>query len=446
MENLLVDLYHSSISPYGLSALIELVALQYLPGRSRRPWPIPAPRLQGCPRMETTYDTRLVEDRAMRGAVLSMALCVSVLIASEFMPVSLLSPIATDLGITEGRAGQAISISGIFAVVTSLLVAGLTRRIDRRLVVTGFTVLLIASGLAVTFASNYAFLMAGRALLGMAIGGFWSMSTAIVMRLVPEEQVPKGLAMLNAGNAVAATIAAPLGSLLGAYAGWRGAFFLVVPLGFLALVWQWLSLPPLPPRRRKRPGNSLALLGRPPVAIGMASVMMLFMGQFALFTYLRPFLERVTQVDVATLSAILLVMGLAGVGGTWCIGRLLRARLFSILIVIPLVMAVLALALIALGAIPLPTALLLFVWGFFGTAAPVGWGTGSAARCLKTRRPAAGLQVAVIQLAITGGAAIGGTLFDTVGWWGAFAFGAALLCGAALAAFAASRMGGRAVP
>ncbi|WP_170950343.1 MFS transporter [Mesorhizobium sp. WSM3864] len=396
--------------------------------------------------METTYDTRLVEDRAMRGAVLSMALCVSVLIASEFMPVSLLSPIATDLGITEGRAGQAISISGIFAVVTSLLVAGLTRRIDRRLVVTGFTVLLIASGLAVTFAPNYAFLMAGRALLGMAIGGFWSMSTAIVMRLVPEEQVPKGLAMLNAGNAVAATIAAPLGSLLGAYVGWRGAFFLVVPLGFLALVWQWPSLPPLPPRRRKGPGNSLALLGRPPVAVGMASVMMLFMGQFALFTYLRPFLERVTQVDLATLSAILLVMGLAGVGGTWCIGRLLRARLFSILIVIPLVMAVLALALIALGAIPLPTALLLIAWGFFGTAAPVGWGTWLSRTLPEDGEAGGGLQVAVIQLAITGGAAIGGTLFDTVGWWGAFAFGAALLCGSALAALAASRMAGRSLP
>ncbi|WP_292238424.1 MFS transporter, partial [Mesorhizobium sp.] len=265
-------------------------------------------------------------------------------------------------------------------------------------------------------------------------------------RLVPEEQVPKGLAMLNAGNAVAATIAAPLGSLLGAYVGWRGAFFLVVPLGFLALVWQWLSLPPLPPRRRKGLGNSLALLGRPPVAVGMASVMMLFMGQFALFTYLRPFLERVTQVDVATLSAILLVMGLAGVGGTLCIGRLLRARLFSILIVIPLVMAVLALALIALGAIPLPTALLLFVWGFFGTAAPVGWGTWLSRTLPEDAEAGGGLQVAVIQLAITGGAAIGGTLFDTVGWWGAFAFGAALLCGSALAAFAASRMGGRAVP
>ncbi|MER8394762.1 MFS transporter [Mesorhizobium sp. M1340] len=396
--------------------------------------------------METTYDTRLVEDRAAWGAVLSMALCVFVLIASEFMPVSLLSPLAADLGITEGRAGQAISISGVFAVVTSLLVAGLTRHIDRRLVVTGFTLLLIVSGLAVTFAPNYAFLMVGRALLGIAIGGFWSMSTAIVMRLVPQDMVPKGLAMLNAGNAIAATIAAPLGSFLGAYVGWRGAFFLVVPFGLLALVWQWISLPALPPRRRKRPGNPLALLGRLPVAIGMAAIMMLFMGQFALFTYLRPFLESVTQLDIAALSAVLLAMGLAGVLGTWCVGRLLRTRLFSILIVIPLVMAALAAALIALGALPVPTALLLVAWGFFGTAAPVGWGTWLSRTLPDDAEAGGGLQVAVIQLAITGGAAIGGTLFDTVGWWGAFTLGAVLLCGSALAALAASHMARRSLP
>lgn len=378
--------------------------------------------------------------------MLSMALCVFVLIASEFMPVSLLSPIAADLGITEGRTGQAISISGAFAVLTSLLVAGLTRRIDRRLVVAGFTVLLIVSGLAVTFAPNYAFLMAGRALLGIAIGGFWSMSTAIVMRLVPEDQVPRGLAMLNAGNAIAATVAAPLGSFLGAYVGWRGAFFLVVPLGLLALAWQWTSLPALPPRQRKRPGNPLALLGRPPVAIGMASVMMLFMGQFALFTYLRPFLESVTRLDIAPLSAILLAMGLAGAAGTWCIGRLLRTRLFSALVAIPLVMAALAVALIALATMPVPSALLLVAWGFFGTAAPVGWGTWLSRTLPHDAEAGGGLQVAVIQLAITGGAAIGGTLFDTVGWRGAFAFGAVLLFGSALAALAAWRIAERSRP
>ncbi|ESY89260.1 MFS transporter [Mesorhizobium sp. LNHC229A00] len=396
--------------------------------------------------MQTTYDTKLIEDRAAWGAVPSMTLCVFVLIASEFMPVSLLSPIAADLATTAGRAGQAISISGAFAVVSSLLVASLTRRIDRRMVVAGFTVLLIVSGIVVTFAPNYAFLMVGRALLGVAIGGFWSMSTAIVMRLVPEHMVPKALAMLNAGNAIAATIAAPLGSFLGAFIGWRGAFFLVVPLGLLALVWQWISLPALPPRQRKRPGNPLALLGRLPVAIGMASIMMLFIGQFALFTYLRPFLENVTRLDIAALSAILLAMGLAGVLGTWCIGRLLRTRLFSILIVIPLVMAALAIALIAVGASAIPTALLLVAWGFFGTAAPVGWGTWLSRMLPDDAEAGGGLQVAVIQLAITGGAAIGGTLFDAVGWWGAFAFGAVLLVGSALAAVAASHIARRLLP
>lgn len=390
--------------------------------------------------MDVTYNSGLANSRSAWSAVISMALCVAVLIASEFMPVSLLSPIAGDLGITAGQTGQAISISGAFAVVTSLVIAGLTRRIDRRVVILAFTGLLVVSGLAVTFAPNYAFLMVGRALLGMAIGGFWSMSTAIVMRLLPTDLVPKGLALLNAGNAIAATIAAPLGSFLGAYVGWRGAFFMVVPLGLLALVWQWVSLPALAPRHDRGSANVFTLLGRLPVALGMASILFFFMGQFALFTYLRPFLEQGTQLDITGLSAILLAMGLAGVAGTWCIGRLLNKRLFSILIVIPIVMALLAAGLVLFGAVPIVVSLLLSAWGFFGTAAPVGWGTWLTRTIPDDAEAGGGLQVAVIQLAITAGAATGGFLFDAVGWWSTFALSAGLLCGSSLLAVAAWRV------
>jgi predicted MFS family arabinose efflux permease len=363
------------------------------------------------------------------GAVFSMALCVAVLIASEFMPVSLLSPIAADLGVTEGHMGQAISISGIFAVVTSLFVSSVTHQLDRRLVVTSLTLLLILSGTIVTFAPNYVVLMVGRALLGVAIGGFWSMSTAIVMRLVPDDAVPKGLAMLNAGNAIAATISAPLGSLLGSYIGWRGAFFAVVPLALLALVWQWISLPSLPPRGKEGSPNVLRLLARPQVAIGMASVMLLFMGQFALFTYLRPFLETVTQVPISTLSLLLLLMGLAGIVGTYCVSELLQTRLFSILGSIPLVMAAIALLLIVFGTSSVITAILLVAWGLFGTAAPVGWGTWLSRTMPDDAEAGGGLQVATIQFAITMGASLGGVLFDTMGWWTTFAFAAVLLTG-----------------
>src|SRR5215213_4028179 len=79
----------------------------------------------------STNDT--IPDRAPAwGAVLAMALCCMVLVASEFMPVSLLTPIASDLHMTEGQVGQAISISGIFAVLTSLFISGLTAEMDRR--------------------------------------------------------------------------------------------------------------------------------------------------------------------------------------------------------------------------------------------------------------------------------------------------------------------------
>lgn len=165
--------------------------------------------------MSTTLTAEPADTRSAWGAVMSMALCVAVLIASEFMPVSLLTPIASELGVTEGQAGQAVSISGLFAVITSLTIAGLTRGVDRKLVQSSFAALLIVSALIVASAPSYPVLMIGRALLGIAIGGFWSMSTAIVMRLLPTEQVPQGLAALNAGNAIAATISALLGAWLG---------------------------------------------------------------------------------------------------------------------------------------------------------------------------------------------------------------------------------------
>ena len=108
----------------------------------------------------------------LSGAVLAMTLCAAALIASEFMPVSLLTPLAADLGMTDGQAGQAISVSGLFAVLTSLFNSAAAGRIDRRTVLLGFTLLMVVSGTIVAFAPNYAVLMVGRALLGVAIGGF----------------------------------------------------------------------------------------------------------------------------------------------------------------------------------------------------------------------------------------------------------------------------------
>jgi predicted MFS family arabinose efflux permease len=83
------------------------------------------------------------------GAVFALTLCVATLIASEFMPVSLLTPIATDLHTSGGRAGRAIAVSGLFAVLTSLGISSATRGIDRRRVLLWLTILMLLSGMMV---------------------------------------------------------------------------------------------------------------------------------------------------------------------------------------------------------------------------------------------------------------------------------------------------------
>ena len=377
--------------------------------------------------------------RAPWGAVFAMTLCVFVLIASEFMPVSLLTPIAGELHMTEGQAGQSIAVSGIFAVLTSLFIASVSRRIDRKTLLLFLTAAMLASSLIVAIAPGYAMFMLGRALLGIAIGGFWSMSTATVMRLVPENAVPKALAILNGGNALAAIIAAPVGSLLGSYVGWRGAFIAVVPLAATALCWLLLSLPSMPSSPATRSMNAFPLLATPSVGFGMGAILFLFMGQFALFTYVRPFLETVTRVNAPTLSLLLLVVGVTGLIGTMLIGALLKRGLYAVVITIPLAMAAIAVALIAFGGWLPGAALLLSAWGLIGTPAPVGWGTWLSRTLPADAEAGGGLMVAIIQCGIALGATLGGALFDGSGYQATFGFSATLLIIAAALAMVASR-------
>jgi predicted MFS family arabinose efflux permease len=372
-------------------------------------------------------------------AVWAMSLCAMVLIAAEFLPVSLLTPMAADLAITEGQAGQTIAISGFFALLTSLLLTSVIGNTDRRRLLLFFTALLAISAALVALSSNVFLILCGRALLGICIGGFWSMSAAVVMRLVPENAIPKALAILNGGNALAMTIAAPLGSFLGGIIGWRGAFFCILPIALSAFIWQWYSVPSLPSQpvrlQQKSANNVFMLLTRWPVVLGMLSVLLFFIGQFALFTYLRPFLEIVTGVAVGQLSLLLLVMGFCGLLGTLVVGRLLKNRLYSILVATPFFMMLTALAFIVLGASLVATFMLIALWGFLATAAPVAWWTWLSKTLPDSAEAGGGLMVAVIQLAITLGAATGGWVFDAYGIASSFSLSAVLLFSASLMAF-----------
>lgn len=371
-------------------------------------------------------------------AVAAMSLCVALLIAAEFMPVSLLTPIATDLGASNGMAGLAIAISGLFAVPTSLLIAPLSHRLDRRHVLLGLAVVMLTSLIVIALSPNFTVLMVARALLGIVIGGFWALATATIMRLVGSQSVPKALGILYTGNAVATAFAAPIGSYLGGLIGWRGVFWLLVPLVVINLLWMALCLPSI--RSQARPQSAFRLMQRPNVVIAIIGVTLTFAGAFSAFTYFRPFLETRTLVDLPQLSALLLALGLAGFAGTTAVSLLLHRHLYRMLRWLPLALGVITLALLTVAHHFWGVALMLILWGTLNSAIPVAWSAWITQGIADTPESGGGLMVAAIQLSITLGAAVGGWLLDSLSISATFMGSALLLTAASLVVGNGSRL------
>ncbi|KAB0567766.1 MFS transporter [Brucella pituitosa] len=348
------------------------------------------------------------------GAVLSMALCVAMLIASEFMPVSLLTPMAEGLRATEGQTGQAISISGLFAVIASMLVTTAAGKLNRKSVLIALTGFMLLSLVLVATAPNFTVLMIGRALLGICIGGFWALATAVIMRLVEAEDVPRALALMYGGQAIAAAFAAPVGSYLGGMFGWREVFWALTPIVAVNIVWHVIALPSLPAGGKQNFGAMFGLLKRPYFLRGLVACMLSWGSAFTMFTYLRPFLEQVTGVDVTMLSVLLLLLGCAGFIGTWAAGRFIKGNVASLLKLPALIMGGATVGLLLLGFSIAAAGLFMAIWGAMNTMFSVIWMTWMSQNADDAPEAAGSLMVAAIQTSILLGAVVGGFLLDGI--------------------------------
>lgn len=348
-------------------------------------------------------------------AVFAVAFCVACLITVEFLPVSLLTPMAQDLGISEGMAGQTVTVTAFVAMFASLFVTSLIRSTDRRYVVFLFSMLLTLSCLLVSFAENFTMLLIGRACLGIALGGFWAMSASLTMRLVPARTVPKALSVIFGAVSIALVIAAPLGSFLGGIIGWRNVFNGAALMGVACIIWVWKALPPLPGESTLHKQNIFGLLQRPGVMAGMIAIFMTFAGQFAFFTYIRPVYMTLAGFDVDGLTLVLLSFGIASFIGTSLSAVFLKRSLKLALTLAPLILALSALVLVLWGSDKVVASAVAIIWGLAFALIPVGWSTWITRSLADQAEKAGSVQVSVIQLANTCGAAIGGFALDNFG-------------------------------
>ncbi|WP_140627275.1 MFS transporter [Methylibium rhizosphaerae] len=360
-------------------------------------------------------------------AVVSLALGVFGLVTAEFLPASLLTAMATDLGISAGAAGQAVTATALVGAVAAPSIPLLTRRFDRKAVLLALTLLLVLSNLMAATADSFAVLLAARVMLGVALGGFWSMAAALAMRLVPETLFARAMSVVLTGVSVATVCAAPVGAWMGDLWGWRSAFVAAGVVSVLTLVFQWLTLPALPPRDNPDLRVLGRLLARPGVRVALLAVLLVISGHFAGFTYIRPLMEDVTHLSVSAISAVLLGYGIGGFFGNFAGGLIAERSERHAIVAGGAVIAVLAASLLVAGSSAVVTAVAVALWGFAFGAFPVGFQTWIVRAAPDQAEGAGGLLVAAFQVAIASGAVGGGLLVDHIGALGGPAFAAAAL-------------------
>jgi predicted MFS family arabinose efflux permease len=365
-------------------------------------------------------------------AVVSLMLGAFSQVTAEFLPASLLTPIAADLGVSVGAAGQVVTATSLVGIVAGLATAIVTRAMDRRVVLWSLTVLLIVSNLLSATASNLAVLLLARALLGISLSGFWAMATATAMRLVPADALPRAISLIFSGVSIATVSAAPIGAYLGDLWGWRNVFLLAAVVGAVVLVFQVLTLPRLPPLTSPDLRTLFVLMRRPSVRLVMIAIAVSISGHFAGFTYVRHFLEQVPKLPVTTISLVLLAYGVGGFFGNFAGGALVVRSAKGAIVTGSAAIAGLALVLVVFGGSGLVSGIAVGLWGFAFGVLPVGFQTWMVRVASDEAESAGGLLVSAFQVAITVGAVVGGILVDGFGPFGSVGYLAAATTAGAL--------------
>ncbi|MBM7814857.1 MFS transporter [Saccharothrix algeriensis] len=376
---------------------------------------------------------REIEERGdVRGwpAVVALALATFTVVTSEMLPVGLLTPIGTALGVTEGTAGLTLTVTGVVAALSAPLLVPAFGATDRRAVLGVLMGLLALGNLVAAWSPSFAVLVVARVLVGFGVGGVWALAGGLAARLAPPASVGTATSLVFSGVAVASVLGVPTGTHLGEVLGWRAAFAVVAGSALVVVLALLVVLPRLPVDRPVRLGGTVRLAAHPPVATGLAVVSLVVVGHFAAYTYVRPVLEGVAGVEPGAIAALLLVYGVAGVAGTFAGGAgAARSPRATLLVVSGVLAATVALVPVAGTSAPAAAGLLV-VWGLAYGAVSVSTQTWLLAAAPHAHESASALFSGVFNGAIALGALGGGLVADGFGLVAVMWLGAALTAAA----------------
>ncbi|MEV6978941.1 MFS transporter [Kitasatospora sp. NPDC093806] len=345
-------------------------------------------------------------------AVSAVMLGIFSIVTTEILPIGLLTTIGSGFAVSDGMAGLMITMPGLLAAVSAPVVTVATARIDRRLMLCVFMLLLAVANFLAAAAPDYWLVLVSRVIVGIVIGGFWSIGAGLAERLVPAASVGRATSVIFSAVPLGSVLGVPAGTFIGDLAGWRTAFVVMGALTVGVLAMLLLVMPSLPPERTTRPSVLRGVLRSVNARFALLLTFLTVLAHFGAYTYVAPFLEQVTDVGPQLITVFLLVYGAAGIAGNFLGGAAVTRYPRATFGLAAGMIATATLLLPILGRWQIGAVALLIVWGFAYGAVPVASQTWFVKATPDAPEAASVLFTASFQMTISLGAVAGGAIVD----------------------------------
>ena len=230
-------------------------------------------------------------------------------------PAGMLAELADGLHVGIHDTGLLVTYGAAVLCIGSPVMAWLTTRIDRQLLLVG-TLALMAVGQALSaMAPNYAVILVLRLAMLAVAAVYTPQAAATVALIVPEKQRPSAIAFVFLGWSLAIAGGLPLVTLLATHFGWRAVYGVLAAVSALGA---GLLYATLPVGLQGRPLSLLSFveIARSKRIVSILSVTLLqTSGQFTVFIYLAPLLKELTGAGPAVIGGFFAFYGIVGLCG-----------------------------------------------------------------------------------------------------------------------------------
>lgn len=311
-------------------------------------------------------DISSTDGQTRRGSwlpVLGLTFSTFIFNTSEFIPIGLLSGIASDFGISESQAGLLITVYAWMVAIASLPLMLIFAKTENKRLMLSIVALFIASHILSGFASNYNMLMISRIGVACSHAIFWSIVTPLAVRVAPEGKGSTALGMVVSGSSFAMIAGLPIGRTIGLLIGWRAAFLVIAATA--AVIFCILAIV-----LKKTPSDSsfslrkLPALIKSPALLGIYLLtLVLITGHFTAYSYIEPFLGQIAGFSDLAITMTLSLFGVVGIAGSCIFSRRFdnRPGPFLLTAVAGLTICLFLLQLSAFT--PVTAVLLCIIWG-----------------------------------------------------------------------------------